>query len=152
MLQGRKGGSCGRLRSSCTSVSWCWLEFVCQGRLMQHSRSCQKQSQPSHLALTNSKAQCMHADVLHAWCSVSVHNSTHPVINLDTRQCRKLNHSLTLCSRAALQFADMYLSGGTVKAGGRTSAGASSRIAPPSDSGTCAHMAESASLRGANRP
>ena len=116
---------------------------------MEHNISSQK-VQPSHTVPRSSKAQCMHADILHAWCCVSVHSSTHAVINLDTRQCRKLNHSLTLCSRAALQFADMYLSGGTVKAGGRTPAGASSRIAPPPDSGTCAHMTESASLRGAN--
>ncbi len=92
----------------------------------------------------------MHADIHHAWCCVSVHNPRHAVINLDTRQCRKLNHSLTLCSRAAIKFADMYLSGGTVKAGRHKPAAASRRRAPTPYSGTCALMPESASLRRAN--
>lgn len=50
-----------------------------------------------------------------------------------------------------MQFADMYLSGGTVKAVGYTPAATSSRTAPTPESGTCAAMAESASLRGADR-
>ena len=49
-----------------------------------------------------------------------------------------------------MQFADMYLSGGGVKAGGQPPAGASSWTGAPPSSGTCALMAESASLRGAD--